>query len=469
MIKPRIALISFAESREDMFEKRRHMFEEEIHKVRSRLSLEHEVAYHGKVNSWDTVDEAIRGVRASDVDVAILHLPIWSFPALVISCARLLDVPVLLLANAREETSSIGGMLGAGGGLDMAGIPHKRVVCNGPEDRDAIQKVNDFCRAATVLHRLRGQRFGCFGGRSLGIYTTAASLATWQRVFGVDIEHLDQLMIQREAERIPDVDVEPYLSWFSENVNCILSDGMPEWREALKRQIRSYVATRRLIKQNRLDFVGIKCQRELSDGYVLQCLNVAMLNDPYDPAHPADPIEPTVCACEADHDGALTMQILKMISGGQPTSLMDIRLRSAEGLLVLANCGAAASFFAARSTEAKDNWGRVTLMPNVFGFAGGFTTQYIYAPGKVTLARLCQKDGRYWMAIMVGNLVLPERGEVPGVVKPWPHAFFEANLDFEELWETYGANHIHVVYGDHVGALEDFCRLLGIEARVYTR
>ena len=48
---------------------------------------------------------------------------------------------------------------------------------------------------------------------------------------------------------------------------------------------------------------------------------------------------------EADHDGALTMQILKMVSGGgQPTSLMDVRFKSEEGLLVLANCGASASF-----------------------------------------------------------------------------------------------------------------------------
>lgn len=469
MIRPRIALISFAESREDMFRKRCHMFEDEVHSVEKWLSLEHEIVYRTMVNSWETVQEAARGARASNVDVAVFHLPIWSFPGLVVSCARLLDVPVLLLANLREETSSIGGMLGAAGGLDMVGLPHKRVISGGPDDRVARKKVTDFCRAAAALHRLRGQRFGCFGGRSLGIYTTTASLATWQKLFGVDIEHLDQLMILREAENIKNAEIEPYLSWFSENVGSILHEGVPEWDKVLARQVRSYIATRRLVEQYKVDFVGIKCQRELSDGYVLQCLNVAMLNDPYDPVGPIASKEPIVCACEADHDGALTMQILKIISGGQPTSLMDVRLKSREGLLVLANCGAGASFFAGRSTEARDNWGRITLMPNVFGFAGGFTTQYNYASGRATLARLCQKDGRYWMAIMVGDFVSPDKDDLPGVVKPWPHAFFESNLDFDELWETYGSNHIHAVYGDYAGALENFCELLGIEAKIYTQ
>ncbi len=467
--EPLIALISFGDSREDMFERRRCIFEREIGAVEQWLSLSCNIAYKFEVNNQEAVYEAVSSLRLKNVDVAILYLPIWSFPSLVVSCAKLLNnLPVLLLANSKKETSSIGGMLGAAGGLDMVGIPHQRVVYNGPTDGLALQKVNAFCKAAATFRRLQGKKFGCFGGRSLGIYTTTASLPVWQKLFGVDIEHLDQFMILQEANKVQEEEVDAYFSWFLRNVGQILNDNIPQWQDALKRQIRSYIATRRLIEQYGLDFVGIKCQRELSDNYVIQCLkNVAMLNDPYDPVIGYK--EPIVCACEADHDGALTMQILKMVSGGQPTSLMDVRFKSEEGLLVLANCGASASFFAAKSVEARDNWKRVSLMPNVFGLAGGFTTQYVYEPGKATLARLCQKDGQYWMAIIGGDFVYPEEDDTVEFVKPFPCAFFKANLDFDELWETYGSNHIHAVYGDFVDVLEDFCTIAGIEAKVYAR
>ena len=55
-----------------------------------------------------------------------------------------------------------------------------------------------------------------------------------------------------------------------------------------------------------------------------------------------------------------------------------------------------------------------------------------------------------------GDFVYPEEDDTVEFVKPFPCAFFKANLDFDELWETYGSNHIHAVYGDFVDVLEDF-------------
>ena len=52
--------------------------------------------------------------------------------------------------------------------------------------------------------------------------------------------------------------------------------------EKLQRQVRSYLATRRLIGQHGLDFVGVKCQPELSNGYVCQCVAHMLLNGTLD-------------------------------------------------------------------------------------------------------------------------------------------------------------------------------------------
>ena len=65
------------------------------------------------------------------------------------------------------------------------------------------------------------------------------------------------------------------------------------------------------------------------------------LNDPYDWNGSKEPI---VMACEADSDGALTMQILKLISG-YPSVLLDIRSYDARNeIYVCCNCGALPSW-----------------------------------------------------------------------------------------------------------------------------
>ena len=69
---------------------------------------------------------------------------------------------------------------------------------------------------------------------------------------------------------------------------------------------------RELIDEWKLDFCGIKAQPELTDNFCTADIAEAFLNDPYDWDGPKRPI---VCATEADMDGALTMQILAVISG----------------------------------------------------------------------------------------------------------------------------------------------------------
>ncbi|WP_147347986.1 hypothetical protein [Clostridium sp. AM58-1XD] len=150
-------------------------------------------------------------------------------------------------------------------------------------------------------------------------------------------------------------------------------------REHLKKMAASYLATRSIIDAYELDFIGIKCQTELSNHYCLQCLNVQMMNDPYD----ADGRKcPVACSCEADADGALSMQILKLISGGRPTALQDIAQITPERF-VLANCGSMASYFAALSENSEENLKEVHLMPHGFGMAGGAATQLYAGQGRL--------------------------------------------------------------------------------------
>jgi len=202
----------------------------------------------------------------------------------------------------------------------------------------------------------------------------------------------------------------------------------------------------------------------MSDHFVLQCLNQMLLNDPYDADGPKEPI---VSSCEADHDGALTMQILKLLSGLKPTLLLDVR-HMEKNEFIGANCGSMASWYTNYSQEPSENLKDIHLIPHVFGKAGGGATQMIAGNKDVTLARLCRRNGKYWMAIMKGTIQEKPREELRKSTWSFPHAFIKTDFDREEFLNTYGSNHIHVGVGDLINRLIEFCGLLKIEYRIYS-
>jgi L-fucose isomerase len=90
----------------------------------------------------------------------------------------------------------------------------------------------------------------------------------------------------------------------------------------------------------------------------------------------------------------------------------------------------------------------------------------VVAPGKVTLARLCRNNGVYWMAIILGDVESRKRSDLAKTTASFPQAFVRTNagIDFAEV---YGSNHIHMVKGDFTEELIIFCKLIGIDWRIW--
>jgi L-fucose isomerase len=148
----------------------------------------------------------------------------------------------------------------------------------------------------------------------------------------------------------------------------------------------------------------------------------AFLNDPYDWEGPK---QPHVCATESDMDGALTMQLLKGLTG-TPVLFADVRHYHADrDIWDLCNSGQHATWYAARSDDPAENLRSVNFYPEIFYFpAGGASVSFFAAPGQAT---------------------------------------FRLEVEADEFLSEFGANHIHAVPGDHVAELRAVCRLLGIE------
>ncbi len=430
----------------------------------------------------------------ADIDGVIFHYSVWASPRLARMAAKILirenkkksrTTPILVLTNlAPEQPGMVGGMA-ASGGLDQLGIANFRIWSKDiSKDTEKLAQIISFAKFAydrtqasasadEVIEKLHGQIYGEVGGRSIQIVTAEADPLQWSKIFGIDTQPIGQMEIVRKANemiswsdginskivKIKDERVLKAFNFLVEHVASINYQGNFT-EDKLKYQIACYYATQDIIKENNLDFIGIKCQPEMSSYHVTQCLTQAFSNDRRGPGGEKKKI--VACACEDDKDGALTQQIMHLLTG-KPTLFADFRhIDPEKNIIYLVNCGAHTPWFATGTDNTEDNLSKIKLEGQTFFYpASGATVNFDAAPGPVTGARLGRKNGKYWMNIVPGEFV--ERPSDAVITTPgWPNAFMRPRVPIEELFSEHPCNHMQIVAGDCIAGLVELCEKLDI-------
>ncbi|MCL4377517.1 MAG: L-fucose/L-arabinose isomerase family protein [Actinobacteria bacterium] len=464
----KIGILGFSDGEPEVHEQLKNIVQTQLDVIADalRFSNEIDVIVGDKlINSVSAAKEEALKLVAKNVDGVIFSYGIFSFPNFSAIAAKNLNKPILLAANLNPDWPGMVAMLASGGALHHLGINHFRVAGD-VKEKEVLDKILTFCKCARTASRLNGSKYGLIGGRSLGMYSATACMQQWQDKFGVDIDHLDQSEIVRIAETIPESQVEKALKWLKDNVGRIEYDGKRLTEEKLKTQIRHYEATKQIIKDRNFDFVGVKCHYEMSRNYCTQCLSAAFINDPYDWDGPKEPI---VFSCEADSDGAMTMQILKLLTG-KPVAFMDVRHYDPEyDVMVFCNCGSQSTYFAGHSDDPKVNLKNVKLYPALEIYSGGGAhVNFMTKAGKATIARLNRYKDRYRMTIIPAEFVELPVEKMSETTKEWPHVFAKLPFDYRIFLDKFDANHCHAVYGDHVEELKMICKMLDIEVEMFS-
>jgi L-fucose isomerase len=371
-------------------------------------------------------------------------------------------MPIILFSPLDPAHAGLIAMLAAAGALDELGMKNAR-IWGTVGDHRTLAKIVDHARAVYAVSKLKGRVLGLFGGRPMGFYIATTDPAQIHSIFGVDIEHIDQLEIVNRAEKMPANEVEKGYRWLQKKVLKIDFDQNKLTEAKLCKQIASYVATKEIVRERGLDFLAVKCHPELSGGYCTQCLTQAFMNDPYD-WDGKKQIVPT--ACEADVDAAVTMEILHLLTG-KPVTFFDLRhFSQSDKLLTFMNCGSQSTWFASKSDNASENLRLVSLCPQIFD-AGGASLQFQCSPGDITLARLSRIRGRYVMQIALGEFVRRPVEEMENAVYGWPQGFVRLKSDPEDLLRRLPSNHMHAVYGDWANELIEVSNYLSIQSTVF--
>lgn len=466
MKKPLIGLIGFSDGEPEVHEQLKGIVKNQLDLISRELCKDgtvNVIVADELVNSVATAKTEAEKLKAKGVDGTIFSYGVFSFPNFSVVSAQYGQGPFMLASNLNPDWPGMVAMLASGGALHHLGIKHFRAAGDFKNHSELLKLIR-FAKCAKVVNSLRGQKYGLIGGRSLGMYSATASMQDWQRKFGIDIDHKDQLEIIRIADEISNEKVEKAFKWLTTYVGDIKYNGTSFTPEKLKQQIRHYEATKEIIKRNNYDFVGVKCHYEMSRHYCTQCLSAALMNDPYDWDGPK---ETCVFACEADSDAALTMQILKLLTD-EPVIFMDVRHYDAEeDVMVFCNCGSQSTYYATGTDDFKANLKMTTLYPALDIYSGGGChVNLMTKAGHATIARLNRNEGKYRMTIIPADFVELPREKMKETTEEWPHVFAKLPFDHSIFLDKFDANHCHAVYGDIVEELKLICSILEIDVEV---
>lgn len=463
----RIGIISFSDGRARVHETLKDYIAQCEKALLDRLAKTDDaevIVAEEQVCTNQLAEQVARSMLGKKLDACILNVPVFAFPNFAAIAARILQgVPLLAHSPANGSYPGLGGLQAAVGMIRQTGGQCEKVWGN-VADENVFERIMAFLRAAHAVTCLKGQVYGLFGGRSIGMGSGAVSPDVWMRQFGVDIEHIDQLEILRRARMVPPEQTEKALQWLEARVGAIEYDDKKLTRKSLGLQANCYIALKALIAERGLSFVGVKCHYDLSEYHVTQCLSAALCNDPYDWDGAKEPI---VFACEADSDAALTMQILKLVSG-LPVVFMDFRhFMQEENVFAFCNCGACATWYAARSADPEENLRRVRLCPVIPKYGGdGCHVQFMAEAGTMTFARLTHRMDRYVLQAFEGTFKKLPVARMRETCEAWPHGYASVESEPMELLDRFASNHIHAVSGSYLNELRAFCKLTGVELEV---
>lgn len=469
MYKPKVGMITFSDPREHEFE----VLYKDKTKIRMELAVKQFKKLDMELYSFDTaarsaeeIDEQVGVLKEKQVEVFIAHLPCWTWPNGVVRGVLAMGIPTVLVSNDDPGTHGTVGLLGSGGALNQIGYKHLRIQQEFTEESPNLfeTKMMPYIKAASCVGNLKGKIFGYIGGRSLGIDTGSFDPMQWKKRFMIDSDHIDHEEIIRRSESVETNRVDQMYEWLVKAVKKVCYDEKLT-KDKLRYQIACYLATKDIIKERHLDFGAIKCMPDLTNFRIPQCISTALLNGGYDAE---GEFEPFAISCEADADGALSMEILKLISGGKPTMFADVsHVGYEEKLIYLPNCGSMCTYYAGRSCDGCKNMENIELR-RANRPSGGAVTYTIPKEGEMTMARLCRVDGKYQMFILETEFVKPEKEILEAFVKArgvhqLPVAFMKAEFDIEKFIDNFNSNHISGVEGKYKNELVEVCRMLEIE------
>jgi len=219
--------------------------------------------------------EALVKMKHNDeIDCVILFSGTWVWAAHLIGAIRdyaLTEKGILIWTHPGSQGwRPVGGLVMHGALLEV-GIPH-RFIYGSADDPNEIDRIVSYVRASHLKNFLNLSTIGTFGGRGMGQTCGVADPSQWMRMFGIDIDSRDTSELIRTAESIQDGEISALLPRIEH-----LFGKTPEKTVVNERSMRLYLALKKTVEKEELDFYTIQSFPGLADDYAATCFTQSMM------------------------------------------------------------------------------------------------------------------------------------------------------------------------------------------------
>ena len=409
--------------------------------------------------------------------------PLWQLPE---------DIPKLLLGSSIPDYPGNVGLLATASGTEHMGIETSRLYIENFEAHDSYKDALDTFlknghyptplanpiavvitkqdreKAKSVARQLKGMIYGAIGPRSMQMWNKISE-ADFLQHFGIAREGFDGLRLLKMTEAIEDQRAEQALQFLqSKGMDLRLGENpaLHLTKEMVLFQMKVYFALLRLKEEFGLDFIGVQDQLDWIEHYPATDLTLGILNNRLRPETDGQTV---VAATEADDGAAITMQVLKLISGGEPVGFNDLRYwDSSKCLYWFVNSGALAPYFAHGSHASLHGSWSERQTPMYFKKGGGTCSVVVRIPGTVTWARFSYRNHQLYLCAGRGLTDVPTESQWQERSRrcspDWPHWYLKLCAPIE--WHI-NSNHPITALGDHLGSLKALAKELNIPFECY--
>ncbi len=441
-----------------------------------------------------SVAEGIRTVGTSKGSRLITFMAGWTYPDFVVSPLWQADpdTPKLLLGSTIPDYPGAVGLLAAAGGCSHVGMNVSRLFVEEFDKLDtyadalktfletgsfeyAAEPTIDIAvsdenrqKAKAVVEQLKGQVYGGVGPRSMEMWNKISE-ADFLKYFGIARLGFDGLRLAKMAEKIDDNKAKKAMQFLLDNgMELKLGDDPSKvlTEEMVVFQMKVYYAILALKEQFGLDFMGVQDQLDWIEHYPATDLTLGVLNNKLRPDGDG---ESFVTATEVDDGAAITMQVLKLLTGGEPAGFNDLRYWSSdENLYWFVNSGALAPYFAQGSNDSLEGSWSERQTPMYFKAGGGTCSVVVKKPGVVTWARFSYRDHQLYLCAGRGVTDVPTEEQwlarTERCSRDWPQWYLKLCGKVEQ---KINSNHPMTAFGDHLADLKALAEELGIPFECY--
>lgn len=429
-IVPKIGLCCVLSPIEENADSAPDIFEKALRKLKANDKFEIMIA-NEFVKDIATARSVGKQFKKEEVDVVCVKLVTWSSDELVLDMNAECEVPFVFWAYSNITAGSL---CGAQQFNMVFKELNKQCAFVYNDDESALEKIEVYSKCVALKNKLKKAKFGIVGNRTQGMAEVIYDEFSIKEVFGARIRSVNIDTLKCIVNEFTDASGRTIWQEIKNKAGKVsVSD--PEGI----RSVNTYLALKKIIKQEKLDGIAIECYPNFM-GEV--CLAFSMLADEGIPG-----------ACEGDINSAILMYMLMMFSEQAIHDIDPLFLFEEDNSLLGSHCGSGS--FALANSKEQIELAKVRLANK------GLCVLFPSKPGKVTLANLVGRKGTFRLSVLVGEAT------ETGMAFPGNPIKIKLPIPIEtflEVVEEYALGHHWIVaYGDYEAYLRRIALLLGID------